>query len=364
MAKKMQLAELEFVDEGHPNSQMVAVLSEPRTFLLKHAVIPEPSDDELRVRIIYVGICGSDIETYRGIRSAEFVSLPVRLGHEVAGIVDKVGKRVSGVRSGDVVTCRYIWGAFAQYIICNPFNVKVVSGNIPMKEVSVLEVMPGILHAAEIADISPSTNVLIIGQGVSGLVLTQVVSLFSPKNLVVTDLHDKKLKLAKKYGATHAYRIPDPDTPTMEVVGSDFPDGFDVVIPCLLQGDGMVDAVDCAAFCGKIVMYGCIGTCNRPLDFFKVHRKRLEIYSTEPRRDIDMRRYFQEGLQLATDGLVKFSEMITHIFSLDRISEAFRLRDDKTNSEVIHVLIDCSGGNVCNQPDSGRTREHGRGLTK
>jgi threonine dehydrogenase-like Zn-dependent dehydrogenase len=210
-----------------------------------------------------------------------------------------------------------------------------------------------VLHAAEIADISPSTNVLIIGQGVSGLVLTQVMSLFSPKNLVVTDLHDKKLTLAKKYGATHAYRVPDPDTPTMEVVGSDFPEGFDVVIPCLLQGDGMVDAVDCAAFCGKIVMYGCIGTCSRPLDFFKVHRKRLEIYSTEPRRDIDMRRYFQEGLQLATDGLVHFSEMITHVFPLDRISEAFRLRDDKTNSEVIHVLIDCSGGDVRNQLDSG-----------
>ena len=343
MAKKMQLADLEFVAEGHPDSQTVAVLSEPRTFTLRHAVIPEPADDEIRVKIVYVGICGSDIEAYRGTRSAEFVSLPVRIGHEVAGVVDKAGKRVTGIREGDVVTCRYIWGAFAQYIVCTPFNVKVVPGRLPMKDVSVLEVLPGILHAAELSAISASTSVLITGQGVSGLVLTQVMSLYSPKHLVVTDLHDKKLALAKKYGATRTYRIPDPDSNTMDVVGKDFPEGFDVVVPCLLEGDGMVDAIDCAAFCGRIVMYGCIGVCNRPLDFFKVHRKRLEIYSTEPKRDVDMRRYFQEGVQMATDGLLNTSEMITHVFPLHRISEAFRLRDDKSNGEAIHVLIDCTG---------------------
>ena len=343
MAKKMQLADLEFVDEAHPDSQLVAVLSKPRTFTLKHAIIPEPAEDEIRVKIVYVGICGSDIETYRGTRSPEFVSLPVRIGHEVAGIVDKVGKQVTGIEEGNVVTCRYIWGAFTQYIVCSPFNVKVVPSRLPMQEVSVLEVLPGILHAAELSGISSSTSVLIIGQGVSGLVMTQVMSLFSPRHLVVTDLHYKKLALAKQYGATRTYRIPDPDAPTMDIVGADFPDGFDVVVPCLLEGDGMVDAIDCAAFCGRVVMYGCIGVCNRPLDFFKVHRKRLEIYSTEPRRDVDMRRFFQEGIQMVMDGLVNTSEMITHVFPLGKISEAFRLRDDKSNEEAIHVLIDCTG---------------------
>ena len=130
----------------------------------------------------------------------------------------------------------------------------------------------------------------------------------------------------------------------MDIVGKDFPDGFDIVVPCLLEGDGMVDAIDCAAMCGKIVMYGCIGVCNKPIDFFKVHRKRLEIYATEPRRDIDNRRFFEEGIQMVLDGLVNTSEMITHTFPLDDILKAFELRNDKS-SGAIHVLIDCERNN-------------------
>lgn len=102
--------------------------------------------------------------------------------------------------------------------------------------------------------------------------MTQVVSMFSPKNLVVTDLFDEKLALARKYGATHTYKMPDEHASTMDIVGADFPDGFDVVIPCLLEGDGMVDAINAAAQNGRIVMYGCIGTCHTPVDFFKVHK--------------------------------------------------------------------------------------------
>ena len=114
------------------------------------------------------------------------------------------------------------------------------------------------------------------------------------------------------------------------------------VIPCLLEGDGMVDALDLVTTCGKIVLYGCIGVCSKPFDFFKMHRKRCVILSTEPKRDVDMRRYFEEGVQYVMDGLVNTSEMVTHTFPLERVDEAFKLRNDKSAScDAIHVLIDC-----------------------
>ncbi len=72
-----------------------------------------------------------------------------------------------------------------------------------MKEISLIEVLPGVIHTAEISEISGSKNVLIMGQGVSGLVMTQIINLYNPKNLVVTDLNEKKLALAKKYVPTH-----------------------------------------------------------------------------------------------------------------------------------------------------------------
>ena len=341
MPTKMQVADLKFVEVGHPNAQRVAVLNAPHDISMRYAEVPQPNADEIRIRILYVGICGSDIETYRGIRRPEFVSFPGRLGHEVSGIIDAVGANVHTLRVGQKVSCRYVWGAFAEYIVCRPFNVKVVPDTFPDEEISSLEVLPGILHAAELAQINAGTSVLITGQGVSGLVMTQVINLFSPKRLVVTDLSERKLELARRYGATHGYQIPSADTPTVNVVGEDFPDGFDVVIPCLLEGAGMVDALDACAFGGRIVMYGCIGPCEQPFDFFKMHKKRVDIFSTEPKSDIAMRRYWQEGLQLVQDGLVNTVEMVTHRFPLKEVGQAFRLRNDAQDQDSIHVLIDC-----------------------
>lgn len=341
MPSKMQIADLKLLPSSGPNTQRVAVLSQPGKIDLAYAEIPEPTDDEIRVCIEWVGICGSDLEAYRGHRKPEFLSMPTRLGHEVAGVIDRKGKNIEGVRVGDRVTCRYVWGAFAEYIVCKPFNVKVLPPWFPMKAVSLIEVLPGIIHAAELSEVTPTKNVLITGQGVSGLVITQVLALYSPKNLIVTDLNPRNLELARKYGATHTYQIPTADTPTMSVVGRDFPDGFDVVIPCLLDGEGMIDAIDAAAICGKIVMYGCIGVCHKPVDFFMVHRKRLDILSTEPKRDIDMRRFFQEGIQMVLDGLINTEEMVTHVFDLEDIQQAFDIRNDKARQDAIHVMIKC-----------------------
>lgn len=340
MVKKMSVPPMNLVDSTEPGTQMCAVMESVGSITVKRATIPEPNDNEVRVKIVWVGICGSDVEVFRGAREAEFISFPTRLGHEVAGIIDKIGSNVIGLKEGDQVSLRYVWGAFAEYICCTPFSVKVLPPEFPLIEGSLIEVLPGVIHAAEIANIDPSKNVLIMGQGVSGLVMTQVVSLFSPKNLVVTDLYDEKLELAQKYGATHTYKLPRGDTKTMDIVKNDFPDGFDIVIPCLLEGDGMIDAVDAAAQNGRIVMYGCIGTCHKPLDFFKIHKKRLDIFSTEPKRDIDNRRFFDQGLRLVLDGLVNTKEMITHVIPLENITQAFELKRNHSG-EVIHVMVKC-----------------------
>jgi threonine dehydrogenase-like Zn-dependent dehydrogenase len=340
MPTVMTQAALELVPAGTPNSQAVAVLEKPGDIQMRHALIPTPGPGQVRVKITYVGICGSDLEAYRGLRQPEFMSLPMRLGHEVAGVIDMLGAGTLGVAVGDKVTCRYVWGAFAEYIVCKPFNVKVLPPAFPMLETSLVEILPGVIHAAELANITPHSRVLITGQGVSGLVITQVVALYSPAVLAVTDLKDANLALAKKYGATHTYKLPSEHAATMDTVRGDFPDGFDIVIPCLLDGDGMMDALDSLTISGKIVAYGCIGTCKN-FDFFKFHRKRATITATEPRRDVDMRKFFEDGVKMVTDGLVNTGEMVTHIYPLSMVNEAFALRNSAAGHDAIHVLINC-----------------------
>ncbi|MGJ8640036.1 MAG: zinc-dependent alcohol dehydrogenase [Opitutaceae bacterium] len=336
----MKQTDLKLLSEETADSQRIAVLYEAGKIEQAFAEIPEAGSDEIRVKIKWVGVCGSDVEAFRGSRQPEFLSFPTRLGHEVAGVIDQVGDNVSGVKVGDQVSCRYVWGAFAEYIVCSPFNVKVVPSSVPLKHVSLLEILPGVIHAADLSEIDASKTVLIMGQGVSGLILTQIVALYSPKRLVVTDLNPRNLELAKKYGATDTFQLETEHSSTAEAIHEQFPDGCDVVIPCLLEGDGMIDAVDTAAFGGKIVMYGCIGLCRKPFDFFKVHRKRLSIHSTEPKSDIEMRRYFEDGVKLFLDGLVNTHEIVTKTVTLENIQEAFEIRSDYSN-EHIHVLVDC-----------------------
>jgi L-iditol 2-dehydrogenase len=348
MPTKMKFAEFEYSEDfSAPDIQRVAILEKPYSMKVVAAKIPEPGDDEIRVKIKYVGICGSDLEAFRGTRKPEFISFPARLGHEVAGRIDKVGKNIRGLKPGQKVTCRYVWGAFAEYIVCRPFNVQVIPDDFDMKDISLIEILPGVLHAAELSCCDSGRTVLITGQGVSGLVLTQVMSLYSPRELVVTDLKDRNLNLAKKYGATACFKIPDAGMPTMEMLKDYKPEGFDIVIPCLLEGGSVADAIGCARTGGKIVLYGGIGVCRQELDFFKVHRMRVEILSTEPKRDIDMYRYFKEGIDLVTDGLVNTGEFIDRIFPLSRIQEAFELRNDK-NNDVIHILVDVEKQEVDN----------------
>lgn len=340
MTTRMDMSRLELVSTDHPNAQDVAVLHKPYEISIARAKIPEPGDGEIRVKIKWVGVCGSDLEVYRGARNPEFLSTPTRLGHEVAGWIDKLGPNVQGLQVGDQVACRYVWGAFAEYLVCKPFNVKVIPKGLPLEGASLIEILPGVIHSAVLSQSDQTKNVLIMGQGVSGLMLTQVFRLYSPGDLAVTDLKDRNLELAQKYGATHVYKLPSADASTMETVGRDFPNGFDVVVPCLLEGDGVLDAIDCVAMCGRIILYGCLGVCSKPIDFYALHRKRLEIYSTEPRRDIDMVRYFRQGVQMVSEGLVNTTEMITHKAPLRNIAEAFALRADQ-NNDAIHVLVDC-----------------------
>ena len=156
---------------------------------------------------------------------------------------------------------------------------------------------------------------------------------------MVTDLKDKNLELAKRSGATHTYKLSGHDATTMDTLRDEFPDGFEAVIPCLLEGNGMMDALDCCAFAGQIILYGCIAPCN-DFDWLKLHRKRVDILTTEPKRDIDMRRWFTEGVNLVEQGLINLSEMVTHTFPLSEIQTAFNQRDEGP-VDSIHILIDC-----------------------
>ena len=287
-------------------------------------LVPEPGPFEVRVRIAYVGLCGSDVEAYLGHRSPEFLTDPPILGHEASGVIDEVGERVTGLNVGDSVVVA-TWGCFTEFVICAPEKLLKLPPEIPLIDGCLIEALPGIIKAATRSGISSSHDVAVIGQGLSGLQLTRLVALHGCRRLVAVDLFDEKLELAREFGATHTVnaRRDDVRERVVELTGG----GADVTIMATLDGNDVPPAVEWTRRGGKIVLYGSIGPCDG-IDFFRVHARAVSIVkeTAEPNGLLEHRRLWREAMQLVADGLLDVERLRTHVFPLEELPAAMELR--------------------------------------
>jgi threonine dehydrogenase-like Zn-dependent dehydrogenase len=299
--------------------------------------MPQPGPDEVRVRIAYCGICGSDVEAYLGHRQLEFLGDPPILGHEASGVIDRLGERVTGLRVGDRVMVAS-WGCFAEYRVCRPHSVLKLSPEIPLSSGSLIEVFPGVILAATRSGITPASDVVVLGQGLSGLLITRLVALHGCRHLIAADLFDEKLAIARELGATHAINAARDDVRArvLEITAG----GADFTIVATLDGNDIAAAVEWSRMHGRIVLYGGIGPCDG-IDFFRVHCKALSIVkeTTELHGMLERRRLWREGCQLVADGLVSPERLRTHVSPLEQLPEAMELRSTP-RPDVIHVLIE------------------------
>ena len=194
---------------------------------------PEPTinDDQVKIQVEYIGVCGSDIHTYEGHYNVNAQNLTI--GHEFAGIAVEVGKNVKHVKVGDKVTsettfevcetCRYCQakeynlcshrkglgtqqdGACANYIVARGASVHVLPINLSCKEAAITEAAACAHHGVEKAKIFKNDIVLVLGPGPIGLLVAQVVKAKGGK-VVMTGLTKdmKRLKTAKaKFGVDY-----------------------------------------------------------------------------------------------------------------------------------------------------------------
>ena len=314
------------------------VLRAPGELVLADLPVPEPEPYQVRIKIAYVGICGSDVEAFLGHRRPEFLGDPPRLGHEPSGVIDKVGAHVTHLREGDPVTCVGTWGCYSEYILAWADQVLPLLPRITLSEGCLLEVLPGVMQAAMKTGISSAHDVLIHGQGLSGLLLTRLVALQGCGKLIVTDLFDEKLAIAREFGARWTINAAREDIATRvrEIV----PDGPDITILATLNGNDVPKAVEWTHVQGKVVLYGGIGPCDA-INFFTPHIKGISIVkeTTECRGQLERRRLWREAMQLVADDVLPLARLHTHTFPLDALPEAMALRATP-RADVIHVVME------------------------
>jgi L-iditol 2-dehydrogenase len=202
---------------------------------------PRPAEDELLIRIRACGICGSDVHGYDGSTGRRLP--PIVMGHEAAGFIEAVGGAVTSFRPGDRVTfdstvycgkCFFClrgqanlcdnrevigvstpafrrMGAFAEFVTVPARIAYPLPDNMPFAHAAMIEAVSVAVHAVSLTPIELDDTVVVVGAGMIGLLTLQAARLAGAGGIIVLDIDDTRLELARSLGATHTFNSREAD---------------------------------------------------------------------------------------------------------------------------------------------------------
>jgi threonine dehydrogenase-like Zn-dependent dehydrogenase len=353
-----------------------AVQTGPRAIEIREFPRPVIGPDDGLLRIEACGICGSDVEQYRGhLGRAVFPLIP---GHEPLGIIEEVGEAAAArwrVQPGDRValeilvpcrTCqdcltgRYmscrnrrishgytplaaepgLWGGMAEYVYLHP-NVILhpVRADIPA-EVAVMfnPLGAGVRWACHLGGTQLGDTVLILGSGQRGLAAVIAAKAAGAATVIVTGLaaDQHKLALAREFGADHTIDVQAQDTVERvhEITGGA---GADVVLELTPMAAGPVsDALRAARHGGRVVLAGLKGGRPVSLNTDMIINRALTVLGAY---GVDARAY-GEAIRIIESGRFPLEKLHSHTFGLDEAARAIEtLAGEVEGERAVHVAI-------------------------
>jgi len=319
---------------------------------------PEIAADELLVKVMACGICGSDvIEWYRVPKS------PRVLGHEAAGIIEKTGEKVTQYKVGDRVfvshhvpcnrcqyclkghhtacetlhTTNYYPGGFSQYIRVPKINVEYGVYRLPLdmsyEEGTFIEPLACVIRGQKLAAIREDDTVMIIGSGISGILHTQLAQLKGIQKIFVADINPYRLKLAEKFGAHHTINTKENLPQKLREINGGKP--ADQVVICTGANQAALTALECVDKGGTILFFAVPDpTVRIPVPINQFWRNEITIKTSYGAAPNDL----EESLRILSQKKVNVIDMITHKLSLQQAAEGFRLMADA--GESLKVIIE------------------------
>jgi L-gulonate 5-dehydrogenase len=323
------------------------VVDKPNSMAVCERPMPEPQAGELRVRVRYAGICGSDLHIFHG--KNPFVSYPRIIGHEFVGRVEAVGPGVSASRIGEtvvidpVISCGQCHaccigrqnvcsnlqvigvhrdGGFSQYVCAPEKNAYVIPPGLALSSASIIEPFAVAANVTSRTGVLPSDVALIYGAGPVGLNLLQVLKKVHGIRAFITDHFDERLALARACGAaedevinTSRETLPE----TLEkrgVVG-----GPTLIYDAVCHPSILEEAVRIAAPAGRIGVLG-FSTTPSAIPQQELTKKELTLYAS--RLNCAM---FPTVIDWITRGLVDPGHIITHRVDFRDVSGAFEITE-------------------------------------
>ncbi|HET9012506.1 MAG TPA: galactitol-1-phosphate 5-dehydrogenase [Gemmatimonadaceae bacterium] len=261
------------------------LLSEYRKLSVVDMPVPDVGAGEALVRVRACGICGSDIHGYDGSTGRRIP--PLVMGHEAAGVIERVGAGVRGFVAGDRVSfdstvscgaCDFCrrgrinlcdnrtvlgvscgdyrrHGAFAEYVAVPARILYKLPDGLPFERAALLEAVSVAVHGVNRRVPAPEETAVVVGSGMIGVLIVQVLRAKGVTNVVAVDVDPRKLALARRMGATHTIDAAQCDVPAAvrELTGGR---GADVSFEVVGNSQALLSAIRSLRKGGATVLVG------------------------------------------------------------------------------------------------------------
>lgn len=331
--------------------------AEEGIWMIKDAPIPEPGHNDLLIKIRKTAICGTDVHIYNWDDwSRKTIPVPMITGHEYVGEVVGMGEEVKGFSLGDRVsgeghiTCGHCrncragrthlcrntvgvgvnrQGCFAEYLVIPAFNAFKIPDNIPDELAAIFDPFGNAVHTALSFDLV-GEDVLISGAGPIGIMAAAVCKHVGARNVVITDLNEYRLGLARQMGVTRAVNVAQENLrDVMAELG--MTEGFDVGLEMSGAPPAFRTLLDVMNHGGRIALLG-IPPGEMAIDWNLVIFKGLFIKGIYGREMFEtwykMAALVQSGLDL--------TPIITHRYHIDDFQQGFdEMRSGRSGKVVL-----------------------------
>ncbi|MFC4314792.1 L-threonine 3-dehydrogenase [Steroidobacter flavus] len=320
--------------------------------------IPKPTvgPNDVMIRVKRTAICGTDMHIYNWDAWAQkTIPVPMAVGHEYSGEVVEVGSEVQGFKPGDRVsgeghiTCGYCrncragrrhlcrntlgvgvnrQGSFADYVVIPAFNAFKLPAAIDDEIASILDPLGNAVHTALAFDVV-GEDVLITGAGPIGIMAVAIVRFIGARNVVITDVNDYRLDLARKMGATLALNVTrDSLDDAMKQLGMQ--EGFDVGLEMSGNASAIRSMLRTLHHGGSLAMLG-IPSTEVAIDWNEVVFKGLTIKGIYGRQMFEtwykMAAMLQSGLNIRP--------IITHRLPIAEYQRGFEIMGAGQSGKVV-----------------------------
>lgn len=347
-----------------PNSMMmVARWHGPGDVRVETAAIPDRPPDEALVRVLWAGLCGSDLEEYHA--GPVVVPGPVVLGHEIVGTVAAAAADGSGPPAGTVVvvdvvtgcgscfwceqheeglcpelrvTGQHVDGGLAEYVTGRAARLIPVPDTLDPKHAALAEPVAVAIRAVHKLGAVDGRGVLVIGGGTIGLLVSQVLRHNGADPVVIVEPSPWRQSIAVGLGLPTVWAETAVDRWTS--IAPRFPPrGVDVVIECS-GADGAAREAVRATRAGGVAVLLSITASDQALDINDTVLGEKTIYGSAAHMwDVDV----GPAVALLASGAVQVAPLITHTQPLDQTPRAFELLADQ-RQQVLKLLVDARTG--------------------